>query len=146
MQMHELSIIRIKKKRRGRGGKRGTTSGRGTKGQKARSGGNVNPLFEGGRSSLIQRMKKKRGFTSKKLSMRTISLSALNRLFSDGEIVNLDTLVLHGLLRKSQKKAGVKITNMGKIDKKLTISPDVDVTKAALAQIIKAGGNTSDKK
>ena len=65
MQIHELQLANPKdRKRIARGGQRGTTSGRGSKGQKACSGGNVDPLFEGGRSSLIQRMKKLRGFVS----------------------------------------------------------------------------------
>ena len=65
MQIHELNTKKRKaKKTIGRGGKRGTYSGKGNKGQKARSGGSMDPLFEGGRSSLVERMKKLRGFKS----------------------------------------------------------------------------------
>ena len=62
MQIHELTLAPRKEvKRIGRGGKRGTTSGRGTKGQ-GENGKKKDPLFEGGRSTLIDRMKKSRGF------------------------------------------------------------------------------------
>ena len=61
MQIHQLKLAKRKKtKTIGRGGKRGTTSGRGTKGQGAHNK-HKSPLFEGGRSSLIERMKKLRG-------------------------------------------------------------------------------------
>ena len=64
MQIHNLKIQYPKKKRKiiGRGGKKGTYSGKGGKGQKGRSGVSIDPLFEGGRSSLIDRLKKIRGF------------------------------------------------------------------------------------
>ena len=55
MQIHELKVKAKKtKKRIGRGGKRGTYSGKGNKGHKARSGGNVDPLFQGGSTSLMK--------------------------------------------------------------------------------------------
>jgi large subunit ribosomal protein L15 len=58
MQINTLKIKTPKKKRKtiGRGGKKGTYSGKGNKGQKARSGSKLDPLFEGGRSTLIDHM------------------------------------------------------------------------------------------
>ena len=76
MQIHQLKLKKRKKRKTiGRGGKRGTYSGRGNKGQKARSGGNVDPLFEGGRSSLVERLKKVRGFKSPHAKKININLN-----------------------------------------------------------------------
>ncbi len=132
MQIHELEKIgKNDKKRVGRGGKRGTTSGRGTKGQKARSGGNVNPLFEGGRSSLIQRMKKLRGFSSPHPKKNVISLDDLDKNFEDGDSVSVLELNEKGLIRKKNIKNGVKIVGTGKCEKKLTFSDEVLITESA---------------
>ncbi len=132
MQIHELEKIGKKdKKRVGRGGKRGTTSGRGTKGQKARSGGNVDPLFEGGRSSLIQRMKKLRGFNSPHKKNNLISLDDLAKNFEDGDNVSVLKLYQKRLIRKNTIKNGVKIVGTGECDKKLTFSEDVLITESA---------------
>ena len=132
MQIHELEKIgKNDKKRVGRGGKRGTTSGRGTKGQKARSGGNVNPLFEGGRSSLIQRMKKLRGFSSPYPKKNVISLDDLDKNFEDGDSVSILELNKKGLIRKKNIKNGVKIVGVGKCEKKLTFSDEILVTESA---------------
>lgn len=126
MQIHELENVGKKdKKRVGRGGKRGTTAGRGTKGQKARSGGNVNPLFEGGRSSLIQRMKKLRGFKSPHAKKNVISLEALNDNFEDGDTVSTESLQVKGLIRKRNLTNGVKILGTGTCKKKLKFSEEI---------------------
>ncbi len=136
MQIHELENIGKKdKKRVGRGGKRGTTSGRGTKGQKARSGGNVNPLFEGGRSSLIQRMKKLKGFKSTSAKKNVVSLENLNNNFEDGDIVSTVTLVEKGLIRKRNIKNGVKILGTGKCGKKLKFSEEILMTESAKKEL-----------
>ena len=126
MQIHELENVGKKdKKRVGRGGKRGTTAGRGTKGQKARSGGNVNPLFEGGRSSLIQRMKKLRGFKSPHAKKNVISLETLNDNFEDGDTVSVVSLRAKGLIRKKNLTNGVKILATGTCEKKLKFSEEI---------------------
>jgi len=143
--MHELTTTKKARKRVGRGGKYRKTAGRGTKGQKARSGGNVDPLFEGGRSSLVQRMKKNRGFKAVHAAKRTVSLTALERAFDDGATVSLETLVIAGVLRKSQKKAGAKIVATGTLTKKLTIAEDVAMSRAAAAAIAQAAGGVQEK-
>ncbi len=142
MQIHDLKNQGKKKKKRvGRGGKRGTTAGRGTKGQKARSGGNVNPLFEGGRSSLTQRMKKRRGFKSPHPKKEVFSLTMIDVSFKDGETVSLATLVEKGLLRKRNVSHGARIVATGTCTKKVTISDEISMTEAAA----KALGATNSK-
>lgn len=141
MQIHELKTQdRKAKKTIGRGGKRGTYSGKGNKGQKARSGGNVDPLFEGGRSSLTQRMKKIRGFKSLNAKKAVVKLEALEIKYKDGETVSLETLVQTGLIYKKDIKRGVKILCTGSLTKKLTFENNILISETAKAAIIKAGG------
>jgi large subunit ribosomal protein L15 len=148
MQIHELTTTTNKKKRIGRGGKRGTYSGKGMKGQKSRSGGNVNPLFEGGRTTLIQKMKKNRGFKSPHAKKIVVSLARLEALYDDGDTVSIETLTQKRVLRKKTIKAGARIVANGKITKKLTIDENVGVTTTAKEAIQKAGGtvNIAQKK
>jgi large subunit ribosomal protein L15 len=133
MQIHELKLpARKGKKTIGRGGKRGTTSGRGTKGQKARSGGNVDPLFEGGRSSFIQRAKKMRGAKASILPKRfTVTLTMLERAFEEGEKVTVEALIAKKVVERSARVRGVKIVHTGALSKKLTL--DVGIPASAKA-------------
>ncbi|HOW60745.1 MAG TPA: 50S ribosomal protein L15 [Candidatus Moranbacteria bacterium] len=141
MQIHQLKIKKRKtKKTVGRGGKRGTYSGRGNKGQKARSGAPIDPLFEGGRSSLIMRLKKVRGFKSVSLKKNVVKLDALEKSFKDGDIVSMESLISSKLIKKSDKKNSVKILATGIIKKKLTISSGIFLSQTAKDAIIKAGG------
>ena len=142
MQLHNLQAktIRHDRKRVGRGGKRGTYSGRGNKGQKARSGVSIDPLFEGGRSSLVDRLKKVRGFKSVSAKKNNINLNDLEKNFKDGEIVNLESLVKTGLIGKIRSKDGVKILSDGKITKKIKIEKNILISKKAKEFIEKAGG------
>jgi large subunit ribosomal protein L15 len=111
MQVNDLklSIKRPEKKTIGRGGKKGTYSGKGNKGQKARSGGNVDPLFEGGRSTLIDHMKKKRGFTSGKIKPVAVRYSLLVKKFEAGDKITVESLVKKNVLKRAQSKCKVKI-------------------------------------
>lgn len=132
MQIHELKVNnRRDKKRVGRGGKRGTYSGRGMNGQGARSGGKKDPLFEGGRSSLVQRMKKLRGFKSFKPAKNIIDLSELEANFKDGDVVDVEGLIKNKLLRRKFVKNGVKVLANGEISKKLTIDNNILLSGAA---------------
>ena len=89
MQIHQLKIRPKKSRRRvGRGGKKGTYSGRGMKGQKSRSGASVNPIFEGGRSTLIEHLPKMRGFKSIYPKNQVVNLEKLEKYFIDGDIVS----------------------------------------------------------
>lgn len=137
MQIHQLKIKSQKKKRRvGRGGKKGTYSGRGMKGQKSRSGASINPIFEGGRSTLIEHLPKVRGFKSAKPKNQVVDLDQLEKYFEDGGIVNPQSLLEKKLI--DNIKVPAKILSDGKITKKLTIEKCL-VSKGA-KNIIEAEG------
>jgi large subunit ribosomal protein L15 len=133
MQLNTLKLKNKKKKRKliGRGGKKGTYSGKGNKGQKARSGGNVNPLFEGGRSTLVDHMKKKRGFTAVKAKKSIVNLSDLEKNFKEGDIINVEALIKANLVKRVNADNGVKILGTGKLTKKLTLDKSILLTKSA---------------
>lgn len=138
MQIHELRIKLQKKKRRvGRGGRKGTYCGRGMKGQKSRSGAKINPIFEGGRSTLIEHLPKMRGFKSIYPKNQIVSLEKLDKYFAEGDVVNPITLRKEQLIRKI--KVPVKILGSGDIVKKLTIEGCL-VSKSVREKIEKAGG------
>ena len=104
---------------RGPGSGLGKTSGKGQKGQKARSGASINPVFEGGQLPLYRRIPK-RGFTNAKFKTvyAPINLSDLNR-FEDGTVVTPALLKDTGLVKKQFD--GVKVLGTGELTKKLTI-------------------------
>ena len=98
MKLHELNAVegsthRRKVVGRGPGSGHGKTSGRGEKGQKARSGGGVHAWFEGGQTPLYKRLPR-RGFSNARFTKRyaVINVSDLNR-FKDGETVTPELLV-----------------------------------------------------
>ncbi len=135
--MHNLLKPRTKlrsKKRIGRGGKRGTTSGRGQKGQKSRSGHKMRPAF---RDTLIS-IPKLKGFRNKPLSKKSqvISLDVLANLKIND--ITLQSLVEVGLIKKSHGGA-VKILGNGKINRPITIHK-ITISKSAKEKIEKAGG------
>ena len=141
MQIHQLKVKKRKEKKTvGRGGKRGTYSGKGNKGQKARSGAKIDPLFEGGRSSLVMRLKKVRGFKSRNAKNTVVKLEKLEKIFKDGDIISLESLLKAKLVDKSNAKNGVKILNSGKLTKKFTISKEILLSQTVKDVIIKAGG------
>ena len=121
---------------RGPGSGLGKTSGRGQKGQKARSGASINPVFEGGQLPLYRRIPK-RGFKNAKFKTvyAVINLSDLNR-FEDGTVVTPALLKDTGLLKKQND--GVKVLGNGKLEHKLTIQAN-KFSESALAKIKEAG-------
>jgi len=136
-----------KRKRVGRGGACGGTSGRGHKGQNARSGGPKGRGFEGGQTPLQRRLPK-RGFTNahfvKEISL--VNISSLERVFNDGEEVNAQLLMEKGLIKpkKSEQrdlKKGtiVKVLGDGELTKKLIISAYA-FSASAIQAIEKVGG------
>lgn len=144
MQVHQLKIAKRKdKKVIGRGGKRGTTSGRGTKGQGAH-GKKKDPLFEGGRSTLIERMKKLRGFKSIYQKPFTVTLRQLDKHFADGEKVTRDAFVEKKIFGKIVRRSGVKVVTTGQLTKKLIIAKDIDLSASAIEAIKKAGGSIEE--
>jgi len=132
MQIHELKVAKKKlRKRIGRGGKTGTTAGRGSNGQKSRTGSSVDPLFEGGRSTLLERMKKVRGFKSIHAKKHTVTLSELERVLSDGDVVTRALLVEKRIVDKKALFEGVKIVATGTLSKKLSLGADVLASETA---------------
>lgn len=139
LQLHNLDALKKERKRIGRGGSRGGTSGRGHKGQKARSGGN-NPRasFEGGQMPLSRRLPR-RGFTNIfKKEYVTVGLDALERCFAAGETVDKNSLMEKGLI-KGRASVLVKILANGELTKKLTVQADA-FSKSAVEMIEKVGG------
>lgn len=129
-----------KKKIVGRGSSSGwgKTSGKGHKGQQARSGGKVYAGFEGGQMPLYRRVAKK-GFSNYpfKKEFYVVNLAMLETKYSDGETVNKESLMQKGLLRKGSLY--IKVLGTGDITKKLTV--DVDkISVSAKEKIEKAGG------
>ena len=121
---------------RGPGSGLGKTSGRGQKGQKARSGASINPVFEGGQLPLYRRIPK-RGFKNAKFKtvFATINLAELNR-FEDGTVVTPALLKDTGLVKNQLD--GVKVLGNGKLEKKFTIQAN-KFSASALEKIKEAG-------
>ncbi|NLF24927.1 MAG: 50S ribosomal protein L15 [Deltaproteobacteria bacterium] len=128
---------------RGEGSGAGKTSGRGEKGQGARSGGKVHAWFEGGQMPLYRRIPKL-GFKSRKknLGLNIFNLVNLDVLeqFESGQTVDAAALAVKGVGLKSKNRAGLKILGRGEITKKLTVKAQA-VSATAKAKIEAAGGN-----
>jgi len=141
MQLHELQGLRHKKRRRvARGGKRGTTSGRGTKGQKSRAGRRIRPALR----DLISRIPKRRGFRNKPKKDKVVALTLrriLSRAPARGETVDVRWLQGVGLL-SSRFSGEAKI--VGKIPVEIPLNvKGLAVSKGAKGAIEKAGGTVS---
>lgn len=141
MKLHELSPapgsrkVRIRVGR-GLGSGLGKTSGRGHKGQNARSGGGVRTGFEGGQMPLYRRLPK-RGFKNIfAKEYAEVNVSSLNR-FEDGATVDPAALVEAGILKNVCD--GVLVLGNGEITKKLTVVAN-GFTKSAEEKITAAGG------
>ena len=141
MKLNELqrnigATQRKKRVGRGPGSGLGKTSGKGQKGQKARSGASINPVFEGGQLPLYRRIPK-RGFKNARFKTiyGVINLADLNR-FEDGTVVTPALLKDTGLVKKQYD--GIKVLGNGKLEKKLTIQANKFST-SALEKIKEAG-------
>ena len=137
--IHPAEGATTTKKRVGRGigSGLGKTSGKGHKGQNARSGGGVRPGFEGGQIPLFRRLPK-RGFTNArfKTEYAVINLSDLNR-FEDGAVVTPELLKEMGLVKNQLD--GIKVLGNGTLEHKLTVKAH-KFSKRALEEIEKLGG------
>ncbi len=141
MKLHELERnpgAKHERRRvgRGMGSGLGKTSGRGEKGQKARSGVSIPATFEGGQLPLYRRLPK-RGFSNSDFKIRyaTINVSDLNR-FEDGSVVTPELLKETGLLKNQLD--GVKVLGDGELEKKLTIKAH-KFSRTAVEKIEKSG-------
>jgi len=124
MKLHELTknegaTSSRKRVGRGPGSGLGKTSGKGHKGQKARSGAKISPVFEGGQLPLYRRLPQ-RGFNNYnfRVEYATINVEDFN-VFNDGDIVTPELLKEKGIVKK--QLAGIKVLGNGKLEKKLTI-------------------------
>ena len=139
MKLHELSPSEGSKKkafRVGRGHGSGNTSGKGQKGQKARSGGGVRPGFEGGQMPIYRRLPK-RGFTNifaKKYT--SINVEDLNK-FDNGTEITAEVLKENGVIKKIND--GIVVLGRGDLNKKVTIKAK-RFSKSAEEKISAAGG------
>jgi large subunit ribosomal protein L15 len=137
MQLHQLqpTIKSKNKKRIGRGGKRGTYSGKGQKGQKARAGHRIRPAER----DLIQRLPKLRGYKFKAFRPKPaiLNLSDLEKKIK-GDIINRETLLQAGLIKKTAQS--VKILANGEIKKPFKIE-GIKISESAKKKIEAAGGS-----
>ncbi len=120
----------------GRGGKRGTYSGRGMKGQRSRSGGKSGLQIRGFKQQM-QSMPKLRGFTSKFVKPEVVNLKALEEKFESGATVDAAALKKVGLI--SKVNGPIKILGTGSLTKKLTVKVH-NFSETAREAIVKAGG------
>ncbi|MGP1587218.1 MAG: 50S ribosomal protein L15 [Treponemataceae bacterium] len=127
---------------RGQGSGLGSTAGKGNKGQQSRSGGKTYVGFEGGQMPLYRRVAM-RGFSNYpfKKEYAVFNLRDIEAKYDNGETVNVESLVLKGLLKKANLP--VKILGNGDITKKLTVSVD-KLSASAKDKIEKAGGSVVD--
>ena len=146
MQVHDLqkSSLSVDRKRVGRGGKRGKTSGKGMKGQNARQGNSKRPEMR----DIIKKIPKLRGHGihgNRNRAIMTdavaINVALLEKNFASGDLVTVKSLVQKGLTQKAKgKMPEVKILGSGELSIKLSIV-GCDVSKTAQEKIEKAGGS-----
>lgn len=143
MQLNDLRPAkgsRKNRKRIGRGNSSGygTTAGRGQKGQLSRSGGGKGAGFEGGQNPLAMRLPKLPGFTNhNRVAYAPVNVSRLEEKFEAGDVVDNDSLVEKGIIKKASEK--VKVLGDGDITKALTVKV-AKVSGSAKAKIEAAGG------
>jgi len=139
MKLNELESLKKDRKRigRGPGSGNGKTSGKGHKGQNARSGGGVRPGFEGGQLPLYRRLSK-RGFNNYNFSTvyATVNVGDLER-FEAGTEVTRELLIEAGLVKKELD--GIKILGNGNLTKKLTVKAN-KFSSSAKTKIENVGG------
>ena len=131
------------RKGRGAGSGNGKTSGRGHKGQTARSGGGVRPGFEGGQMPLYRRLPK-RGFNNKRFAPQYIEVNVSDlEKFDNGAEVSAEILADAGIISLPKVNDGIKILGNGELTKKLTVKA-VKFTASAKEKIEKAGGTAEE--
>lgn len=147
MQLHEIKPTTKKKSRKrvGRGGKRGTYSGKGLKGQKSRAGAGVKPGFRGGDTPLWKKFHKARG-SSRKTEIKSlgfqlrhkkpgvVNLRDLDKRYSAGETVSPRTLKDKRMVKNIRR--GVKILGKGELRKKLVFK-GVEMSKSVKERLVR---------
>lgn len=140
MQLNDITTSLGKSKKRvGRGGKRGATSGKGTKGQRARAGRKLRPTMR----DLVQKIPKKRGtgFSATSAPVISIDLDIVEKHFKAGEKVTPRVLHNKDIINLGSKvpRPRVKILGRGQLTKKL-IFENVEASQKATASILERGG------
>jgi len=147
MQIHQIKA-KFKRKRSikvGRGGKRGKTSGRGTKGQNSRTGRKIRPEIR----DVIKRIPKLRGHGKNRaesvndsvVKPDVINLVDLDKVFSSGDIINPKSLAEKGFIKPvGGRLPKVKILGTGEVTKKFTLESCL-ISEGAKVKLIKAGGS-----
>ncbi|MFC2009555.1 50S ribosomal protein L15 [Chloroflexota bacterium] len=126
---------------RGLGSGHGRYSGRGLKGQKARSGGGVHPYFEGGQLPLIRRLPRRRGFTNIfKQEYSIVNVGKLN-IFEPGSVVDQERLLEARLIKSPNKP--VKMLSEGELDRALIVK--VNKFSTVAKEKIEAAGGRAEK-
>ena len=141
MQAHNLSKSNTKKaKRIGRGGKRGSFSGRGIKGQKARAGRKIRPQIR----DIIKKLHKRRGYgrsraqsvNANKAKIVSVNLREIDKKFKDGDKITPKELVAARLVKmQGDKMPKIKILGNGKLTKKLIFEKIFLMSKSAKEKI-----------
>ncbi len=144
MQLNQLKRVHKNKndKRVARGGKRGKTAGRGTKGQKARAGHRIRPILR----DTIKKFPKLRGYKNKSFEVKPqpVNLGLIEKTFLAGDAVNPATLLAKKLITKvGGKMPKVKILSMGKLTKKVVVTGCL-FSATAKTHIEAAGGSISE--
>lgn len=140
MQLHNIKPKTKPKKRRyiGHGGKKGTYSGKGIKGQRSRAGARIRPQIQ----DLIKRIPKMRGYDRaairRKKKTIILDLEILEKKFDSGSVISRETLAEAGLLK--DKNSPIKILSDGHLTKSFTVA-SIPASKKTIDKIIKAGGN-----
>lgn len=143
MKLHELQPAEGSKRRRRRVGRgiaagQGKTAGRGTKGQRARTGHGIKPYFEGGQLPLVRRLPHNRGFTNIfHVKYNIVNLSTLEAKFETGAPVTPEILAERGMVRSPEN---VKILGHGTLTKPLAIKAHA-FSASAKEKIVAAGGS-----
>jgi large subunit ribosomal protein L15 len=125
---------------RGVGSGHGTFSGKGAKGQKARSGGKIPVGFEGGNMPLHRQLPKKRGFRSLAAKAQAVNLKDLSEIFESGATINPKVLESKGLIKSAMDP--VKILGEGATNKSFNFEK-IQISAKAREVIEKAGGKIS---
>jgi len=140
MQLHDLKPTKSKSKKRvGRGGKRGTYSGRGMKGQKSRAGHKKAPVVR----ELLKKYHKLRGYKFNSINEKPaiVNVSDIEKLFNSGDVITPEALLEKNLIRKSSGSLPkVKVLGNGNITKKVTLKECIS-SKQAAQKIEGAGGS-----
>lgn len=144
MQLHDLrpaegSTQKRKRVGRGTGSGKGKTSGRGTKGQRARNGVGIHAAFEGGQMRMTKRLPKMRGFNNRfKVEYTAINLDGIERAFAAGAEVSPESLAASGLL--GNPDAPIVVLARGEVSKALQVKAH-RVSASARQKIEAAGGS-----